>query len=93
MPIFHQQMFSLGIDYDLFLLNQEIDNPSDNLNFQNTHVCDNEDVTLIHATKLSHTFALPQFMAQHNYEGLNPTDDPSTVPTAIQASNHHHFNP
>ena len=25
-------------DYDLFLLNQEIDTPSDNLNFQNTHV-------------------------------------------------------
>ena len=80
-------------DYDLFLLNQEIDTPSDNLNFQNTHVCDNEDVSLIHATNLSHTFALLQFMAQHNYEGLNPTDTPSADPTAIQASNDHPFNP
>ena len=80
-------------DYDLFLLNQEIDTPSDNLNFQNTHVGDNEDVSLIHATNLSHTFALPQFMAQHNYEGLNPTDNPSGVPTANQGSNDHHFNP
>ena len=66
---------------------------SDNLNFQNTHVCENEDVILIHATNLSHTFALPQFMAQHNYEGLNPTDTPSTVPTTLQASTDHTFNP
>ena len=80
-------------DYDLFLLNQEIDTPSDNLYFQNTHVCDNGDVSLIHATNLSHTFALPQFMAQHNYEGLRPTDNPSAVPTTIQASNDHPFNP
>ena len=60
-------------DYDLFLLNQEIDTPSDILNFQNTHVCENEDVIIIHATHLSHTFA----MAQHNYEDLNPTSTPS----------------
>ena len=32
-------------------------------------------------------------MAQHNYEGLKPTDTPSAVPTAIQASNDHPFNP
>ena len=32
-------------------------------------------------------------MAQHNYEGLNPTDTPSAVPTTIQASNDHPFNP
>ena len=31
-------------------------------------------------------------MAQHNYEGLEPTDNPSTVPTAIQASRDHPFN-
>ena len=80
-------------DYDLFLLNQEIDTPSDNLNFQNTHACENDDVILIHTTNLSHTFVLTQFMAQHNYEGLKPTDNPSTVPTAIQASNDHPFNP
>ena len=29
---------------------------------------------------------LPQFMAQHNCEGQDPTDDPSAVPTALQAS-------
>ena len=80
-------------DYDLFLLNQEIDTPSDNLNYQHTHVCENEDDILIHATNLSHTFALPQFMAQHNYEGLNPTDTPSVVPSTIQASSDHTFNP
>ena len=72
--------------YDLLLLNQEIDTPSDNLNFQNTYVCENEEVIIIHATNPSHTLALPQFMAQHNYEDLKPTDNPSTVPTAIQAT-------
>ena len=80
-------------DYDLFLLNQEIDTSSDNLNFQNTHVCENEDVIIIHASNLSHTFALPQFMAQHNYEDLKPTDTPSTVPTAIHATSDQTFNP
>ena len=79
--------------YDLFLLNQEIDTPSDNLNFQNTYVCENEDVIIIHATNLSHTFALPEFMAQHNYEDLKPTDTPSTVPTTIQATSDQPFNP
>ena len=77
-------------DYDLILLNQEIDTI---LNFQNIHVCDNEDVSLIHATNLSHTFALLQFMAQHNYKVLKPTGSPREVPTTIQASNDHPFNP
>ena len=53
----------------------------------------NQDDILIHATNLSHTFALPQFMAQHNYEDLKPTDTPSTVPTAIQATSDQMFNP
>ena len=78
---------------DLFLLNQEIDTPSDNLNHQDTHVCENQDDILIHATNLSHTFALPQFMTHHNCEDLNPTDTPSTVPTTFQASSDHTFNP
>ena len=52
-----------------------------------------QDVFLIHTTNLSHNFALPQFMAQHNYECLKTTDTPSTVPTAIQASSDHTFNP
>ena len=86
-------VFSSYHEYDLFLLNQEIDTPFDNLNFQNTHVCENEDVIIIHATNLSHTFALPQFMAQHNYEDQNPTDTPSTVPYAIQATSDQTFNP
>ena len=80
-------------DYDLFLINKEIDTPSDNLNHQDTHVCDNQDDILIHVTNLSHTFALPKFMAQHNYEVLKHTDNPRTVPTAIQASIDHTFNP
>ena len=48
-------------DYDLFLLNQEIDIPSDNLNHQDTHVCEKQDQDdfLIHATDLIHNFALP----------------------------------
>ena len=94
LPTFHQHVFSLGTMIMIcVLLNQEIDTASDNLNFQNTHVCENEDVILIHATNLSHTFALPQFMAQHNYEGLKPIDNPSAVPIAIHASNDHPFNP
>ena len=32
-------VLSLQHDSDLFLLNQEIDTPSDNLNHQDTHVC------------------------------------------------------
>ena len=80
-------------DYDLFLLNQEIDTPSDNLNSQNTHVCENEDDIIIHAINLSHTFALPQFMAQPNSEDLEPTDTPIAVPTALQASCDDTFNP
>ena len=35
---------------------------------------------------------MPQFMAQHNDEGLKPTDNPSVVPTTIQAPNDHPFN-
>ena len=42
---------------------------------------------------LNHNFSLPQFMAQHNCEEPKPTDDPSTVPTALQASSDHTLNP
>ena len=52
-------VFTLFHEYDLFLINEEIDTPSDNLNIQSTHVCENADVIIIHATILSHTFALP----------------------------------
>ena len=42
---------------------------------------------------LNHNFGLPQCMAQPNCEALDPTDDPITVPTTLQASSDHTFNP
>ena len=80
-------------DYELFLLQKEIDAPNGNLNHQDTHNCENQDDILIHATILSHTFALPQLMTEHNCEDLDPTDAPSTVATAIQATSDQTFNP
>ena len=61
-------ILSVQHEYDLFLLNQEIDTPSDNLNHQDTYVCEKhgQDDFLIHATELCHNFALPQYMAQYN---------------------------
>ena len=81
-------------DYELFILQKEIDEAYDNLSHQDTHVYEkqDQDVFLIHATNLSHNFALPQFKAQHNCEDLKPTDTPSTVPTTLQASCDHTFN-
>ena len=79
--------------YELFLLQKEIDAPNGNLNHQHIHNCENQDDILIHAPILSHTFALPQLMAEHNCEDLEPTDAPSTVPIAIQATCDHTFNP
>ena len=81
-------VFSVQHNYYLFLLKPEIDTPSDNLNHQDTHVCEKQgqDDLLIHATDLSHTFALPQFLAQHNCEDLKPIDTPSMFPTFTQAS-------
>ena len=81
-------------DYELFLLQQKIDAPYDNLSHQDTHVYEkqDQDAFLIHAIN-SHNFAVPQFMAQHNCEDLNPTDTPSTVPTALHTSSDHTFNP
>ena len=75
-------VFSGHHDYEMFLLQKEIDVPHDNLN----HHCFDEqdqDVILTHATFLSHTFALPQFMDQHNYEYQEPTDTPSIVPSSL----------
>ena len=81
-------------DYELFLLQKEIDAPSDNLNHQDTHVCEKKDQDdfLIHATNLSNNFALPQFMAQHKCEDLKLTDTPSTFSTFTQASSDHTSN-
>ena len=88
-------VFSVQHDYDLFLLNQEIGIPSDNLNHLDTHVCEKQGQNnlLIHATNLSHNFALPQFITQHNCEDLKPIDTPSTTSTLTQASSDHTSNP
>ena len=40
----------------------------------------------------SHNSALPQFLAHHNCEDLDPTDTPSAVPTALQAPNGDTYN-
>ena len=82
-------------DYELFILQNKIDAPYDNLSHQDTHVYEkqDQDAFLIHATNLSHNFALPQFMAQHNCGDLNPTETPSTVPTTLQDSSDHTFDP
>ena len=81
--------------YELFLLQKEIDAPHDNLNHLDIHACEeqDQDVILTHATILSHTLALPQFMDQHNCEDQEPTDTPRTVPTAFQVSCDHTLHP
>ena len=84
-------VFSGHHDYELFLLQKKLDAPNDNLNHQDIHNCENQDDILIHATNISNTFELPQFMAQHNCEDLDPTDATSAVPTAFQASSDHTF--
>ena len=83
--------FSGQHDYKLFLLQKEIDPPNGNCNHQDTQNC--HDDVLIHATILSHTSALPQLMAEHNCEDLEPTDAPSTVPTTVQATSDQTVNP
>ena len=62
-------VFSGHHDYELFLLQKEIDAPHDNLNHHDIHGFEEQDQDdiLTHATILSHTFALPQFMEQNNY--------------------------
>ena len=50
-------VFSGHHGYEWFLLQREIDTPNGNLNHQDTHSCENQDDSLIHATILSHTFA------------------------------------
>ena len=88
--------FSKQHDKELFLLQKEIDAPSNHLSHQESHACEKlgkNDIALIHATNLSHIFAIPQFMPQHACEDLKPTDTLSTVPTFIQASIDHTLNP
>ena len=89
-------VFSQQHDNELFLLQKEIDAPSDNLSHQESHADEKlyqDDTCLIHATNISHTFSVPQFMALHNYEDLKLAYTPCTVPTCIQASSNHTMNP
>ena len=86
-------LFSTHHDYELFLLQKELDAPNNNLNHHNFHTCENQDDILIHATNLSNIFALPQFMVQHTCDDQEPTDDPIAVPTASQASCDHTLKP
>ena len=90
-----RDVFSEHHDYEMFLLQKEIDAPHENLNHHVPHACEeqDEDTILTHATILSHTFALPQFMDQHNCEDQEPTDTPSTIPTAFQAPMDDTYNP
>ena len=75
-------VFSEHHDYELFLLQKEVDAPNNNPNHYDIHPCEIQDDILIHVTNLCNTFTLPQFMAQHDCEDQDPTDDPSAVPTA-----------
>ena len=79
----------------MFLVQKEIDAPHDNLNHHDIYACEeqDQDVILTHATILSHTFVLPQFIDQHNYQDQEPTDIPNTVPTAFQVSCDHTLHP
>ena len=86
-------VFSAHHDYELFFQQNEIDAPNDNPNHYDIHTCENQDDILIHATNLSNTFALPQFMAQHNCEDQDPTYNQIAVPTASQASSDHTLKP
>ena len=93
---YQQQMFfSRHHDYELCLLQKEIDAPHDNVNHHDIHGFEeqDQDVILTHATILSHTFALPQFMEQHNCEDQEPTDNPTTIPTTFQDSCDHSLHP
>ena len=88
-------VFSGHYNYELFLLQKKMDVPHDNITHEDTHVYEeqDQDVILTHATILSHTFALPQFMDQHNCEDQDPTETPITVPTAFQVSYDHTLHP
>ena len=86
-------VFSAHHEYELFLLHNEFDAQNDNPDHYDIHTCEIQDDILIHATNLSNTFALPKFMAQHNCGDQDPTDNPSALPTASQASCDHTLKP
>ena len=79
-----RDVFSEHHNYEMFLLQKEIDAPHESLNHHVPHAFEeqDQDTILTHATILSQTFALPQFMDQHNCEDQEPTDTPSTLPSS-----------
>ena len=96
MQIFQKKMFLLNHMTMNFFLSQELDTPSDNPSYLESHICKHlcqSDPFFTHATNLGLTFALSHFMAQHIYEDLNPTDSTSTVPIFTTAYNGHMLNP
>ena len=94
MPTFHQQMFSLGTMIMICSYPTKRLIPHLTISTLRTLMSVKMKISsLSMPPTFSHTIALPQFMAQHNYEGLKPTGTPSAVSTAIQASNDHPFNP
>ena len=88
-------VFSGHHDYELFLLQHETNAPDDNLNHHDIHGFEeqDQDTILTNTTILCHTFALPQFMDQHNCEDKEPTDTPITIPTTFQVSCDHTLHP
>ena len=88
-----RDLYSEHHDYELFLLQKEFDAPNDNPNHYDIPTCENQGDILIHATNLSNIFALPQFMAKHTCEDQDPTDYPTAVPNASQASCDHTLKP
>ena len=75
-------------DYDLFLLNQEIDTDLTISTFRTLMSV----IMKMPALSMPPTLATP-LHCPNSWHNLNPTDTPSAVPTAIQASNDHPFNP
>ena len=74
-----------------------LDSPSLSSELQDTSSAENVEIEFLPEPegKLDHTNLSPTdvFSAQHNYEVLNPTDNPSAVPTAIKATSDQTFNP
>ena len=52
-------VFSEHHEYELFLLQKELDAPNDNLNHYDIHTCENQDDILIYATNLSNIDRIP----------------------------------
>ena len=63
---------------------------------ESKHQTPSESLTALNNFKKGTTrddSALPQFLTQHNCDDLDPTDTPSSVPTALQAPSDDTYNP